>query len=268
MSYQERKTVKDIVTIFFVTVLFAVGGYASSYLAKPEWKAEAQIVRPSVKELGNYYSLFSIYHLVKGQKEDERAVDMVYKELNRQLSSYDTISHFWQNSEFYKQKMSGNNQDDAILLNDLIQSVQLSTLNSGVNTISLTLDNPKQANELLRAWMGYVNTVTRDIVYAELISQWQTLFNQINTATQLNLGRIQQGLSIDTQDWQGKLNMMKSVSALDNNLVAFRFIKSPMQPLHENISHRVQTTIVGSVIGLFFGVILVVLLNRRTKKEE
>lgn len=252
---------KNSIIVLFLTALLALGGYAGSYFMKPLWTASANIAPPTTNELGNYSSLFSMYQLISGERQSaSKAADTVYREFTQQLSAYENISAFWQRSEYYKQQMTGNSQADNKLLQQLIHQVHITpqTAQTPVS-ISIALENPKQAAELLAAFIQHTNDITRSVVYNELILQWKILFNQINTATQLNLG--QAGQRSDVQDWQGKLNMMKSVTALDDTLVAYRYLKKPSQPLDYDYPNRFLWAAVGGGIGLLFGLLIIWVLT-------
>ncbi|WP_048736642.1 LPS O-antigen chain length determinant protein WzzB [Necropsobacter massiliensis] len=254
------------IILLFLTALLALGGYAGSYSVNPLWTAEAEIAPPTTNELGNYASLFSMYQLISGEHQHaSKAADMAYQEFKRQLSAYDNINAFWQHSEYYKQQLTGNHQTDGALLRQLMRRVQVTQETAQTPLrISIALENPKQATELLTAFIQQTNDVARTVVYNELISQWKILFNQINTATQLNLG--QTGQHTDGQDWQGKLNMMKSVTALDNTLIAYRYTKTPSQPVHADYPNRALWAAIGAGVGIVLGLLIILLLP--TKKED
>ncbi len=260
-SYPNKRII-----FLFLTALLALGGYAGSYLVNPLWTAEAEIAPPTTDGLGNYSSLFSMYQLISGEPQQaSKATDMVYQEFKRQLSAYDNIYAFWQSSEYYKQQLTGNHQADSALLLQLINRIHVAqeTAREPLR-ISIALENPKQAAELLTAFIQQTNDTTRAVVYNELISQWKILFNQINTATQLNLGQTEQ--HSDGQDWQGKLNMMKSVTALDNTLVAYRYTKTPSQPVDADYPNRVLWAVIGAGIGIVLGLLIVLLTP--AKRED
>ncbi|PJG84204.1 chain-length determining protein [Caviibacterium pharyngocola] len=263
MSYQQHRG-KQFFIVLILTALFALGGYGASYFSKQFWRAEAEIVAPTTNELGNYYSLFSIYQLISGEKAAaSESSKRVFHEFQRQLAAYDNISGFWQNSALYKQQVTGNTQNDGMLLDELVRRVSFSreTPESAAK-ISLESDNPKQAVELLLGLMEYTNYVTRSVVYNELIAQWKDLFNQVNSATQLKSGQ-----QADAQDWQGKLNMMKSVSALDNNLIAYRYMKKPMLPIYATYPDRYLWAVIGGAGGLVFGLLLILLFPSKRKES-
>ncbi|VEB23520.1 Wzz/FepE/Etk N-terminal domain-containing protein [Avibacterium volantium] len=266
---QSQNAAKKSFIIILVTIIFALAGYGASFLQKPQWKAEAKIYQPTTNQLGNYYALASMYQFIQGKNEPETLlVNKVYDEFKRQLSAYDNIRQFWLESSYYKQRETGNAQNDEALLEQLVKTVKFSTALKGqAETLSIQLDNPKQALEMLNAFIAQSNLAAREVIYNELIGQWKNLFNQVNNAAQLKLGATLQGNALGTQDWQGKLNMMKSVNPLDNNLSAYRYLKSPTQPL--NPERSVLYWVLCAVgLGLVVGMFLANTFTRKTKKES
>lgn len=263
-DHGNQSFMKNLIIFLASILFFGLIGLSSSYFYKTSWTAEAHIGKPTVGELGNYYSLFSMYQLVNGEVNSlNTASDIVYKELKHQLSSYDTKKVFWEQSEYYKQKITGDTKEDLILLDKLIHSIEVAHFNNGnVITVYSKLDNPKQAKDILSNFIENVNIKTREVVYSELINQWKTLFGIVTTASQLKLGTIQNGEVVSNQDWSGKLNMMKSVAPLDNKLIAYRYTKSPSLPTSSNLKH-IYWFIYGALIGLFIGFIILFLRKSR-----
>lgn len=262
---QSKNTMRRYFVVILITLIFTLIGYGASLLEKTQWKSEAQIYQPTTNELGNYYALASMYQFIQGKTlSEEHLTAKVYDEFKRQLVSYDNIRQFWQQTPYYKQKETGNTQMDQALLEELVKTVKFSTALKGMpDSLTLQLDNPKQAFEMLNAFIAYANLSTRQVIYNELIGEWKTLFNQVDSASQLNLGNLLQGEVIGTQDWQGKLKMMKAVSPLDNNLIAYRYLKTPSQPLQpERLS--LLWIILAGLLGIFVGMVSVnVMENRR-----
>ncbi|OOF38749.1 hypothetical protein BKK47_08415 [Rodentibacter mrazii] len=257
MSY-----LKTLKTLLISTALFGVIGYASSYWIKPEWKTEAEITHPTLSELGNYYALFSMYQLIQGKDNIESKIpELVYQNFTEQLVSYDNLKNFWENSTYYKQKISENTTKNAQLLDDLIKNTHFQPLSYNTGKITLTLDEAEEERTQLFSLLDNNNIIIRKVMYDDLILRWKNLFTQVKTAAELNLGNIPYGNSIERQDWQGKLNMMKSVNPLDDNFTAFHFTKSPQQPEEKG---RYSWGGIGAGMGLLLG--LFSLLFRRQRK--
>lgn len=256
MVYRAGGSIKQYFIIILITLIFALGGYGASFLGKTQWKAEAQFYSPTVNQLGNYYNLASMHQFIQGQPFSEKALELqVYEEFKRQLFSDKNITEFWLSTSYYKQRETGDKLADERVLRSLVKTMKFSTALKGqAESISLYLDNPKQASELLAEFIAYTNLKARNVLYNELITQWKNLFNQVNMASQLNLGNTFQFGAIGSQDWQGKLNMMKSVSPLDNNLVAYRYFKDPFsspQPERQVIYWIILAGLLGVIVGSF-----------------
>ncbi|MDU8924362.1 chain-length determining protein [Pasteurellaceae bacterium LIM206] len=231
------------------TLLFGGAGFAGSLMVPPKWQSDSLIEAPTSAELGNYYSLFSTYHLVAETKPQDSVNNSVYVGFRKLAASYDLAKAFWQATEYYKQKSTDDEQHDNALLDELTKTIQVSEQN-GKTRISLTLDNPKRAYELLGSYMDYVNNANKRAVYEELILQWKTLFNQVKTASEVNLAASGQ------QNWQGKLAMMKTVQPLDDKLQSFHFLKKPtvaVQASHDRLTYTAVGAGVGAVLGLILG---------------
>ncbi|MCW9717047.1 Wzz/FepE/Etk N-terminal domain-containing protein [Avibacterium sp. 21-599] len=266
---QSKNTAKKSFIIMLFTIIFALAGYGTSFLQKLQWKAEAKISQPTVNQLGNYYALASMYQFIQGKNEPEALlVNNVYDEFKRQVSAYDNIRQFWLQSSYYKQRETGNAQNDEELLEQLVKTVKFSTALKGQpETLSIQLDNPKQALEMLNAFIEQSNLATREVIYNELIGQWKNLFNQVSSAAQLKLGATLQANTLGEQDWQGKLNMMKSVNPLDNNLTAYRYLKSPIQPLRPE-RQALYWVLFAGLLGLMIGIFFTNILTTKSKKES
>lgn len=100
-----KQSIKKYSIVILITFIFIVVGYGVSLLEKTQWKSEAQIFQPTTNELGNYYALASMYQFIQGKVlSEEHLTQKVYEEFKRQLTSYDNIRRFWQQTPYYKQK--------------------------------------------------------------------------------------------------------------------------------------------------------------------
>ncbi len=262
------KLLQSLLFIIIFTALFAVAGYGASYAMREQWKAEVEVRQPKVEQLGTYFSLFEMYQLINGNKtEDQKeTANFVYKGFKQQLKTYDNLSKFWLDSDFYKQRQTGIEERDEAFLQELIAGIQFVEGNPERNIpdrISLTLDNPKQAMLQLESFVKHVNYLTRQSLYNELITKWKTLFNQVNLAAQQSTDNAKQG----ELSWQGKLNMMKSVLPLDNQLAAFDYLKSPTQPKVAS-PDRLLWAEVGAAAGFLFGLLLALIFVGRKQKSH
>ncbi|WP_455648006.1 chain-length determining protein [Lonepinella koalarum] len=262
------KFLKGLLLVIFFTALFAGAGYGGSYAMKQQWKAEVEIRQPNVEQLGTYFSLFEMYQLLNGNKQEDQkeTVDVVYNGFKQQLKTYDNLANFWLNSDFYKQRQTGIEEKDNAFLQELIENTQFIEGNPARNIpdrISLALDNPKQATEQLDNFVKYTNYLAQQSLYKELIAKWKTLFNQVNLAAQQSTDNAKPG----ELSWQGKLNMMKSVSPLDNQLVTFSYLKSPTQPKVAS-PDRLLWMEVGGAVGFLFGLLLALIFAGRKQNNH
>ena len=262
--------------IFLVTALFAVGGYALSYQIKQQWTSEAALARPTTVELGNYYPLSSLNKLISGDSPNEQAatediLNNTYRELKRQIAAFDTITLFWENSDYYKNLVSGDEVKDQKILNDLINNTVFIEGNEEKNQpdrVMIRLDNPKRATELLLAYINYANLTAQNVLYADFIVRWNTLKDQINAASQINLPVVQNGHITEGKAWEAKAKMMNAVTPkFDHKLNAFRYIKAPTLSDKVYPNRFLWASITGA-FGLFFSCALVLSWNLRKRKRE
>lgn len=260
--------IKNLLVVFIVTILFALAGFSYSRFVQPLWLVEMKVQQPRIVSLGNYYPLFSMYQFIKGQPEKENAQVVVYNTLKNVLHTYDMKRKFWLDSEFYKQRITDNKEVDNKLLTKLIKSISVEE-KGPITTISMRLENPKQAVALMKEFMTRVNFDTRALVYNQLIIKWQTLFNEVNQAAQLQLGKIKQGNIIDNEDWAGKLKMMKSAKILDKKLMAYSSIQTPTQATID-YQRVISFSVFSAIGGLLFSLLFLNLfnINKRRKSGE
>ncbi|MDH3000145.1 hypothetical protein A1D23_08080 [Chelonobacter oris] len=258
-------------------LMIIAGGLAyvvSSLVIKPAWRAEAYIEAPKENELGNYYALYTMYQLLEAkplsaQLSDEAGKALpqaIYQQFTQRAKSYDVLKAFWADSDYYKQMMNGDKNHDEALLERLISSITLTEGNARNNSndkVELTLDNPKQAAELLTAFMTYANISARQAEYATLIAKWKNLFDRITLAANHHLGQDQQGQLVSPAVWQSKLTMMTSVQPLDNQFQAFHYLKTPVQPLAPYSPNSLLWTLTAAFAGLLAGCALAIILALR-----
>ncbi|MGQ0285581.1 chain-length determining protein [Pasteurellaceae bacterium 22721_9_1] len=253
---------KNILTILLLSAIGAGIGYGVNSLKKEQWQAEVQLEKPRVEQLGTYYSLSSMYQTLTEDKTTEKDTALlVYSAFKKQAQSYDHLQTFWQNQEFYKQRQTNMPERDAALLQELIENTKFIAGDEGQHipdSIQITLDNPKQAVEVLANFVDYTSSTAKSVLYNELIIKWKNLFNQINLAVKAN----QNNSSQDAENWSAKLNMMKSVSPLDDKLVAYYYIKSPTQPI-QPVFDGILWIAAGAGIGLLFGLLFIFLRKKK-----
>lgn len=280
--------------LVLTTALGAGAGFGGNQLQTPEWKAEASFDKPRILELGNYYSLFSTYSFLNGgegvayqvvsndkgvlnltpsssPKAEQEAIDGSYQEFKRNLTSHDVLLQFLSQAESVKRKAQLENQPVALVAQKVAEQFAFNGKTASLaDRLSVVSANPEEANQLLSEFIAFANLQTKQSLNAELIAKWKNLFQQINKMAELKLGAVQLGNQIAAQDWQGKLDLMKQVQPLDNQLVAYRFNKSPSVPLTPNSPAPLLWAMIGALSGLIFGIfyISVRAVNRSTEKAD
>lgn len=255
---------------FLVLILFtAIGaglGYCLSYSQPEKWKVTAQFEQPNVPDLGNYYSLLSTYHFLSSstpelsnQTVQKESVEQVYEEFKRNLNSADLLQAYLLENEVVKLKAQVEKKSTAIVAAELVEqfSFQKDVATSADN-LSLTLENAEDAQKLLTDFIPRVNTQAREKLNADLIAKWKVLFQQIKTASELNVG------AKGNQDWAAKLQMMRSVQPLDNQLKAYRLVRSPAIPLKAESPDRLFWLMIGALSGLLIGFVLSFAVRAKT----
>ncbi len=238
------------------TAVFAGAGYGASYLMKEQWTSDVSLEKPSTAELGNYYSLFSTYNLVNEKKVDTEADMVVFNSFKQLATSYDHAKTFWENTDYYKQQLTDNPQHDSELLDKLIKKINLVENGSDKARLTLELENPKRANELLSSYMDYTNNLNKQSVYNDLIVKWKSLFDQVKSASEVNLD------SNGKQNWEAKLKMMRSVSGLDDNLSSYHFLKKPGQAALSG-PDRLLWAGAGAGVGFILGLLISLFIRRK-----
>lgn len=248
-----------------------IGWFAPVHFIPAQWQAKAQFEAPKVVELGNYYSLFSTYQLLKGDSHsgnqfDQDLTQTVYQEFTRNLSSPDMLQQFLHQSPFVKKIAMSENNPTAVVAQRVAEQIKF---DPSQNQLSATLTNPDQANGLLIDLIGFTTQQTRAMLNAELVAKWKILFQQVKQSAEMNLGAIQQGNQIAQQDWSGKLRLMRSVQPLDNELMPYRFVKSPSVPQQPEVpAERPLWTAIGGGIGLLCGFLISLFIRPTRQKRD
>ncbi|MBE2895260.1 Wzz/FepE/Etk N-terminal domain-containing protein [Spirabiliibacterium falconis] len=298
---QEQYSVEQLDLLAFGAILWRKSGWIAlivllasgitfalcQFVMKPQWRAEAYIEAPREPDLGNYYALSEMYDLIASRTanrdstpthnpvEIQSAVDSldarVFQAFLQNLRSYDILRVFWENSHYYKQLQTGEAAHDQALLEGLIANVvyQAGNAAKGLNDrVYLTLNNPKQATELLQALLDFVNERTHQQEYATLIAKWKNLFEQVKLAAEHKLGQTQQGDIVPVSVWESKLAMMRSVSPLDNQFRAFHYLKTPVQPLAPHSPNTALWVLLSAFAALIIGCAIVIMLALRDLTQK
>ncbi|MCS5933391.1 ECA polysaccharide chain length modulation protein [Klebsiella variicola subsp. variicola] len=103
------------------------------------------------------------------------AMDEAYKEFIMQLASWDTRRDFWLQTDYYKQRQSGNARADAAMLDDLINNIQFmpgDAAKSINDSVKLTAETGQDANNLLRQYVAFASQRAAGHLNDELKGAW------------------------------------------------------------------------------------------------
>lgn len=173
-------------------LLFALLAWLCSLLMTPKWSTTAVTDRPTVNMLGNYYSQQLFLHNLDSRSSSApiaapAIADEAYQEFVMQLASYDTRREFWLQSDYYKQRQSGQARDDAALLDELIANIQYQpgdaakSLNDSVRLIAET---STEANTLLRQYIAFAGQRASQHLNAGLSGGWAARTQQLKAQVQ------------------------------------------------------------------------------------
>ncbi|AHG76461.1 Lipopolysaccharide chain length determinant protein [Mannheimia varigena USDA-ARS-USMARC-1296] len=247
-----------LLVILLFTAVGAGAGFGLSYSQPEKWKVTAQFEQPNVPDLGNYYSLLSTYNFLSSNTKElnssvsqKEAVEQSYEEFKRNLNSADLLQAYLVQTEEVKLKAQVEKKSPEWVAAELAEQFSFQKDGaSNTDNVSLISENAEEAQKLLTDFIPLVNTQAREKLNADLITKWKVLFQQIKTASELNVG--ERGI----QDWSAKLQMMRSVQPLDNQLKAYRLVKSPTIPLKAESPDRLFWLMAGALGGLLIGFML------------
>lgn len=160
-----------IIGCMIITIILS-GIYA--FNAKEQWTSTAVLNLPRFESMNNYYQGFQ---LVEGETITPTASDVIATKLFQQFvvlaSSYDEISNYIKQSEFFKSSISDlDNQKQARLLEELVSNMQFTKDKTNpFYTVSFSVETAKQAEELLTNYIATVNQKISRSQYAELAGQ-------------------------------------------------------------------------------------------------
>jgi lipopolysaccharide biosynthesis protein WzzE len=163
-----------------MALLFALIVLIYTFFARQEWSATAITDRPTVNMLGSFYSqqqfLRNLDVKVNPASSDQPSVmDESYKEFIMQLASWDTRRDFWLQTDYYKQRKSGNARADAALLDDQINDIQFTPgepLKNTNDSVKLVAETAQDANNLLRQYVAFASERAAGHLNDELKGAW------------------------------------------------------------------------------------------------
>jgi len=180
--------------IIGLALLFALVAWLASMLMKQAWSTTAVTDRPTVNMLGDFFvqqqflnNLDVRTNTLNLSSPVPTVMDEVYQEFTMQLASWDTRRDFWQQTEYFKGRKSGNAHNDAALLDDLITNIQFTAADPARNildNIKLVAETASDANNLLRQYIAYASERAARHLNAELKGAWQA--RSVQLASQVN----------------------------------------------------------------------------------
>lgn len=201
-------------------VLLMLLAYVYSLLVRQAWSTTAITDRPTVNMLGSYYSQQQFLHYLDMRNAPvsvtaplPTAMDEAYQEFLMQLASWDTRRDFWQQTDYYRQRKSGNTHNDAALLDELISHIELAPADAARNphdSVRLTAETAADANNLLRQYVAFASERAARHLNDELDGAWQVRAGQLqaqiarqesvaNTVYQRQLRSVTQALKIASE---------------------------------------------------------------------
>ena len=161
-------------------VLFAAIVLVYTFFARQEWSATAITDRPTVNMLGGYYSQQQFLRNLDIKAnlvpvDQPSAMEQAYKEFIMQQGSWDTRRDFWLQTDYYKQRQSGNARADAALLDDLIDNIQFmpgDPVKNVNDSVKLTAETAPDANNLLRQYVAFASQRAAGHLNDELKGAW------------------------------------------------------------------------------------------------
>lgn len=163
-----------------MALLFALVVLVYTFFARQEWSATAITDRPTVNMLGGYYSQQQFLRNLDNKinptaAEQPTVMDEAYKEFIMQLASWDTRRDFWLQTDYYKQRMSGNSRADAALLDELISDILYTpgdAAKSLSDSVKLVAETAPDANNLLRQYVAFASQRAAGHLNEELKGAW------------------------------------------------------------------------------------------------
>lgn len=163
-----------------VAILFALVALLYTYFARQEWSSTAITDRPTVNMLSGYYSQQQFLRNLDikanlASVDQPSVMDEAYKEFIMQLASWDTRREFWLQTDYYKQRMSGNARADAALLDELINNIKFipgDPAKSINDSVKLSAETAPDANNLLRQYVAFASQRAAGHLNDELKGAW------------------------------------------------------------------------------------------------
>lgn len=248
----ERKSIGiDVIVGLFLLLLGLGIGYFYAQSQPKQWKATAILEAPKVADLGNYFALYSTYSLVQNEGKSDPNLEYTvtqaaYTQFKQSLNAQDARKQFLTDNALVKQIADVH----YLPLNDVVNRLnQALHFNETTNTLSLTLVNPDQAAKILTQFLAFQQGRVRTALNDELVAKWKFLFQNVKQSADANLG----------ESWQGKLNLMRSVQPLDNQLVAYHIVQRPVASTQAELPENLKESLgIGGAAGLLLALLFAI----------
>lgn len=164
-------------------LLFAVIALGASYLMQPKWSAIAMTEKPTINNLGSYYSQSQFLRNLdteinpSAQTPGLTISDEAYQEFVTQIAAFDTRREFWLQTDYFKQRKESDEQANAALLDELINNIQFTPADEKklVNDqLKLIAESSKEASQLLNEYIAFANKRASTHLNDEVITAWAT----------------------------------------------------------------------------------------------
>lgn len=164
-------------------LLFAVIALGASYLMQPKWSAIAMTEKPTINNLGSYYSQSQFLRNLDTQINPSAQTpaltisDEAYQEFITQIAAFDTRREFWLQTDYFKQRKESDEQANAALLDELINNIQFTPADEKklVNDqLKLIAETSKEASQLLNEYIAFANKRASAHLNDEVITAWAT----------------------------------------------------------------------------------------------
>ena len=203
-----------------LALLFALVAWLATLLMKQVWSTTAVTDRPTVDMLGSYYAQQQFLANLDVRNNaltlaapSPTVMDEVYQEFTMQLASWDTRREFWQQTDYYKSRKTGNAHNDAALLDDMISNILFTPADAAHNlpdNVRLKAETAGDANNLLRQYIAYASERAARHLNEEFKGAWQARTAQLqaqvkrqedvaNAVFQRQQHRLEQALKIASQ---------------------------------------------------------------------
>ncbi|PKH19633.1 ECA polysaccharide chain length modulation protein [Enterobacterales bacterium CwR94] len=169
--------------------LFALIAYVGSLFVTQQWSATAITDRPTVNQLGRYYAQQQFLRNLDARNNNAIAVtpepsvmENAWQEFVMQLSSWDTRRQFWQQTDYFKARRSGNAKGDAALLDEMINNIQYTPADAQKNltdNVRLIADTSTDANNLLRQYIAFASERAARHLNDEIKAAWAARSDQL-----------------------------------------------------------------------------------------